>query len=463
MFKKIEIWILYLFLLLGIPISLFFGVLVRQEIEGVTKKGKVDISFLTKPAAYVARLPEKFIKTVLRPSVHRINYPWRENRNFYTQDGFKGVFNSQESYLLLARYQGDLKEGIVELIDLTNFKVLHTWNPDIDGFNESIEKVDEFKFLNRDQNNSRLLLTHPKLTSDGGLLFNWGPLRKIDACSNLVFQNTHDVFHHSIETDMDGNIWVPSYMFPQTIPIRKVGAKLSIEGGYADDGIVKLSPDGEILFEKSVSQIFIDNGLEYLLFSTGDPVFTKDPIHINDIQPAGFEGEFWEKGDVFLSLRHQSMILLYRPSSNKIIWKGTGPFFHPHDVDIINENTISVFNNNSKYFFNGEVVDKHNEVIIYDFEKNQYSSYLSDSLINNDVRTITAGRSEILPNGDLFIEEQNFGRTLYFNSDGTLRWTHVNRAKDGNTYYVAWSRILYNEEDIDVVNNFLKLRDKCLQ
>ena len=38
---------------------------------------------------------------------------------------------------------------------------------------------------------------------------------------------------------------------------------------FMDDGIAKLSSDGEILFEKSVSQIFIDNGLEYLLFSVG--------------------------------------------------------------------------------------------------------------------------------------------------------------------------------------------------
>ena len=72
------------------------------------------------------------------------------------------------------------------------------------------------------------------------------------------------------------------------------------------------------------SKIFIDNGLEYLLFSVGDRYFDKDPIHLNDIQPVDFDGEYWKKGDVFLSLRHQSMVLLYRPSTNKIIWKGTG-------------------------------------------------------------------------------------------------------------------------------------------
>ena len=83
------------------------------------------------------------------------------------------------------------------------------------------------------------------------------------------------------------------------------------------------------------TEIIIENGLEYLLFSVGDGGFDKDPIHLNDIQPVNFDGGFWKKGDVFLSLRHQSMILLYRPSTNEIIWKGTGPFFLQHDVDIL--------------------------------------------------------------------------------------------------------------------------------
>ena len=55
----------------------------------------------------------------------------------------------------------------------------------------------------------------------------------------------------------------------------------------------------KILFEKAVSQIFIDNGLEYLLFSVGDRYFDKNPIHLNDIQPVNIDGEFWKKGDVY--------------------------------------------------------------------------------------------------------------------------------------------------------------------
>ena len=461
MFKKIEIWILYLVIFLGAPFALSFGVLVRQELEGMTKSGIVDISFLTKPALSIARIPEQFIHSFLKRNPLIVNDSWDENRNFYNQEGFNGIPNLKESYLLLSRYDGDLEEGIVELVDLMNFKVLHTWNPDINKFNKEIEKGDEFKTITRDHNNFRTLLFHPKLTQDGGLLFSSSPLRKIDACSNLIFQNQDDIFHHSLETDIDGNIWVPSRMYPQFLPIEKVGRDIPSEQGYLDDAIVKLSPDGEILYEKSVSQIFIENDLGYLLFAVGDRLFTKDPIHLNDIQPVDFDGKFWKKGDVFLSLRHQSMVLLFRPNTNEIVWKWTGPFYHQHDVDIVDESRISVFNNNSKDFVDGDIVDGHNEVIIYDFKTNEYYSYLSDSLIKNDVRTITGGRNQILSNGDLFVVESNYGRTLYFDSDGSLRWEHVNRSKSGKVHRVAWSRILYSSSDIQIVKNFLQLKDKC--
>ena len=456
MFKKIEIWVLYLIILLSFLFAVGFGVLVRQELVGSIKAGWISKSALT-----LAEIPVNLKSLMIDPNV-----ALKVNDRFPYLSGFNGTPNSKEAYLLLSKYNGDSSEGITELVDLRNFQVLHTWNPDIDAFNDLVEPVDEFENLKRDYNNKRARLIHPKLTRDGELLFTEGPLRKINFCSDLVYQNTHNFFHHSIETDIDENIWAPSYLYPQTLPTRIVGRDIRenhnfANNGFADDGITKLSSNGEIIYEKSVSQIFIDNGLEYLLFSVGDQHFVNDPIHLNDIQPVNFDGEFWQKGDVFLSLRHQSMILLYRPSTNKIIWKKTGPFFHQHDVNILDNHRISVFNNNSKDFVDDNIVDGHNEVIIYDFKTDEYSSYLRESLVQSDVRTITQGKSKILPNGELFIEETIYGRILFFNSDGSLRWTYVNRAYNDTVYLVNWSRILYTPEDIRTVKEALNNKGKC--
>lgn len=450
MFKKIEIWILYLFAFLTIPLVISFGFLVRQELEGSTKFG-----LISKSALFLAEMPVNIKRIILEKN--NIAMQTQELR-FGSLSGFDGIPNIQESYLLLSKFDGNLEKGIIELIDLRNFKVLHTWSPNINKFNRKVKNIDEFEYLNRDNNNFRQILYHPKLINDGGLLFNSSPLRKIDRCSNLIFQNDHDIFHHSIETDIEGNIWVPSRMYPQSLPSKKVGRKID---GFIDDAIVKLNPNGEILFEKSVSEIFIENGLEYLLFSTGGYKFKDDPIHLNDIQPVNYKSDYWKKGDVFLSLRNQSMVLLYRPSTNKIIWKGTGPFFYQHDIDILDNNKISIFNNNTKNFIDGDFVDGNNEMIIYDFKKDSYSKYLADSLVKNDVRTITNGRGTILSNGELFIEETNYGRILFIESNGNLRWTYVNRADNDKNYIIGWSRILFKTEDIQIVNNFLDSKGFC--
>ena len=209
--------------------------------------------------------------------------------------------------------------------------------------------------------------------------------------------------------------------------------------------------------------MLIENGMESRLSMVGTShEFQVDPIHINDVQPVNFDGKYWKKGDVFISLGHQSMIILWRPSTEEIVWKYESNIFHQHDVNIVSQHQISIFNNNRKYHYpNKDIVDGNNQILIFNFDTDTVSSYLSKSLVREDVRTLSQGRSDLLENNDLFIEETDYARTLYFNSDGSLRWTHVNRASDGNVYRVGWSRILYTKENIQTVNNFLTNKGTC--
>ena len=455
MFKKIEIWVLYLVLVFVFISYIIFGAILRRELKGGGSYIPV-ITPLSKVVVFLSEIPHnlKYMKS------HDVRTPnqTRENR-FGSLSGFIGDANEKEKYLLLSRYDGDLKEGVVELVDLKSFDVLHTWNPDINSFFEKVDKVEGgvWEHLMRDNNNDRFRIFHPILFEDGSLLFqgNNTPLIKIDKNSELEWMKDDEFYHHSNEEDIDGNVWVCVRYYPYKIDEKYVGDELNT---YSDDGIRRISSNGEILFDKSVSEIFIENDMEYLLFSTTG--FKKDPIHLNDIQPVEKDTKYWKKGDVFLSFRHQSMVMLYRPKTNEIIWKGIGKFYHQHDVDILDDSRISIFNNNSKNTFSGDIVDGNNRVVIYDFETEKYSYHLEKSLKKEDVRTITEGRSQILPNGDLFIEETNYGRLLYFNSDGSLRWTHVNRSKKGNVYLVQWSRILYEDDDIEKVHRFLKINNE---
>ena len=452
MFKKVEIWILYVLILLSLIFAVFFGSLVREEALGSQKYRP-----LSKIALFLAEVPSNFLKIKAGNTQDFVV----ENRFPWIKEGFFGEKSSKEHYLLISRYDGKIKQGIVELVDLRTFSIQHTWNPDYDEYNAAFNKVDEFKFLERDKPDSRALPVHPLMTAKGELFIQDGVLRKIDQCSELIWQSDHDWFHHAIEAGLNESIWVPSHINPHQLRKDIINRKPSNEGGYLDDAIVNISNDGQILYEKSVSNILIENQLEPLLFSVGGPSLNNDPIHLNDIQPVFIDSEFMKSGDLFLSLRNQSMIIHYRPSTEKIMWIGFGKTFHQHDVDILDGGTISIFNNNLKMSSSGSLVDGHNEVLIYNFNTQEYTSYFKEELAKSYVRTRSQGLNQIVNDGGLFVEESNFGRLLYFNPDGSVRWTYLNRAGDGQVYTLAWTRLLHTEQDIIKVNEFLKNKRVC--
>ena len=432
--------------LLSLLLAIGTGILVRQELVGI------KLGIASKTALFLAEIPSNLIRL---GRGQNLDLSVGEQR-FQNVSGFQGKPLEKETYLLLSKYDGDTERSVVELVDLRSFEVKKTWRPDIDKINGLVDtSFPEFQNIHRDINVKRYLIFHPFLTEDGGLIFhNGSPLVKIDKNSQLVWQNQEDAFHHSIEQDHEGNFWVPSRVYPYQVDKEYVGLE---HGNYSDDALTKVSADGEILFQKSVSNIFIEHNLKYLLFKTS--FYINDPLHLNDIQPVLTDGPYWKRGDVFLSLRHLSMIILYRPSTNKIIWKGVEHTAAQHDVNILDDHRISIFNNNAITTIDSSKVDGNNEVLIYDFNTDSYSEYFDEPLEQYDVRTYGEGKSQILDNGDLFIEEQNFGRLLYFNKDTSLQWQYVNRADNGKVYEVKWSRLLHKLEDIIKVRKILNIGD----
>ena len=54
------------------------------------------------------------------------------------------------------------------------------------------------------------------------------------------------------------------------------------------------------------TEILIENGLINRVFTQDK--YSKDPLHLNDIEPIKTDGEYWDRGDLFLSLRNLSFI-----------------------------------------------------------------------------------------------------------------------------------------------------------
>lgn len=195
-----------------------------------------------------------------------------------------------------------------------------------------------FVNLPRDFSRSRYVYTHPLPFPDGSLIFQGmgSPLIKIDVCSRVQWM-IDGAFHHSIERAADGSFWTAQRLIASDLPF--------VDGKFKDDAIVNISADGEILFRKSVARMLLDAGLTRIVYSNNK--YDPDPIHLNDVQPVMSDGPFWKKGDLFLSLRTSSVLLLYRPSTNEVVWSKEGPWLMQHDVDILSDHEIGVYSNNT--------------------------------------------------------------------------------------------------------------------
>ena len=215
---------------------------------------------------------------------------------------------------------------------------------------------------------------------------------------------------------------------------------------YHDDGIAKVSLDGKILFEKSVTEILIENNLFELISNV---YYGDDPIHLNDIEPVNFSNDYWSKGDIFLSVRSLSLIILYRPSTNEVIWYKQGPWRFQHDIDIVDDNTIAIFDNNVTLGW-GESLNNNN-LYFYNFETGTSEKKYEKLFINHNINSKTGSLYKILENGDIYVEEEEHGRILRGDSEGNLRWEFIWNS------LINWSRYISEDEFKNL--NFLK--QKC--
>lgn len=429
LFKKIELWAVGLLLVLA-----FIGMLVFSNMAVYTALGGRGLGLPGRAAFKLSDMPG-LVERMNNADLFRAPggaelHAGKSGFSFSYAPGSRPDLG----YLLLSRFDGDARRAYVELYDLNTQQMVHRWGPDTDAIFAGAEFSSRLVDLQVDRHSERLILRHPFLTDDGGLLLKTKtPLYKIDACNSLVWINATDAFHHSIEMDDEGVIWTSSHIEPSEIPGINPDR-------FMDDGIAALDADGTLLMNRSLPQIFIDNDMEYIVY--GGARHESDPVHANDIQPVLEDGPHWQKGDLFISMRTPSMVMLYRPSTNEIVWHRQGPWILQHDVDILDDHRISIFDNNAAEYAGEQGILRTVEVMIYDFETGEVTSPWKDRLAELNVRSVTEGLKEILPGGELFVEETNYGRALMLAPDGALLWDYVNRAGTGDVYDLSWSRVI---------------------
>lgn len=363
----------------------------------------------------------------------------QENRSEFDFGGLKLRDTSFQDpgFLLISGLSKVYNQVVVELFSIAENRVLHRWVPDIAKI---LEKTPEFNDGPNMEKSYRV--QHPLLLEDGGLVFTSGagPLVKINGCGDIEWVLIHK-FHHSIELDHQGNIVTCSKIDgdgPGTVlPIR-------------DDAIAVVSPDGTLVEEYSIAKILLDHGHRALIYGIGR--FEHNRIHLNDAQPIIEEAGMAEIGDVLISSRHLSTVALIEPKSGTIKWLKTGPWLNQHDINLLPDGRYSIFGNDMVrgYDKTGNVlVEKGvSDVYIYDPASDTVSQPYLTVMRDEKIGSLTQGRSRVLANGDVYIEQTDSARMLRISEKG-IRWEYVNAVSENTVGALHWSRYL-TEKEVDL-------------
>jgi hypothetical protein len=436
LFRPVPLWVLILLTLIGVAVTIEFGAIVLKPAP-MGSVGDAAVAIAAIPHTLGTLLPGGGIDYVEGDYRRQPAGLWRNPAQPFVDPG----------YMLVTTYGSGRPRPVVQLVRLSDGRVMRDFAPDVDAANARSTFTSDLIILKRDRDATRNLMMHPLLMPDGGLIIHdSSPLARFDACGKLMWM-VDGIFHHSVERGPDGNLWAV-YRYPKAREPR-VGPK------FNDEAVAEISPDGRMLRLERIADILERNHMGGLW--RGRP-YNDDPFHLNDVQPVLASGRYWQRGDLFLSLRNLSMVMLYRPSTGKVLWWRSGPWSFEHDVSVIDDHRITIFDNHWRVAFPEGEVDGLNRVPVYDFATDQVSFPYAAATTRNAIRTHAQGRATPLPNGDLMLEETERGRVIRTSADGILRWRYI--AADGamRRLQLRWSRYLDPTTDGPAIQAAMKAR-----
>ena len=424
-----------------------FGSLLKHHYTGGER-----FQSLQNIAVTIADVPSNIKEILLQPPSHLLTARDRQEFKDY-KAGFNFKNKKDLDILFLLNYTNPSNnKHEINLIDLQTYESIFEYKFDYELFTKiKSENNEKFKKYITNDNfvlRSTFLTKNLNLISltTGHIIVKFSP-----ANNEVIWFNDDYNFHHTFYVNEN-----EKYIWAIGCSKNSKLDKIYLSNNFCDDSVIKININtGKIIEEISVTQIMIDEGIHNHLFIGRSDISVPDPLHINDVEEVISDTNFTKKGNLFLSLGHTNMILLINPNTKKILWKLSDKLFHQHDVDIINDDEIAIFNNN-RIITNKDKVFKNNEINVYNFKTNELSSPYDNILNDNDVKTVNQGLMEITEYG-IFVEEQNSGRYIFFEKNGNVIFEYLNKSDNNSyVYQVHWSRLITNKGKINEIRRNLK-------
>ena len=393
--------------------------------EGLAKKNapathSVLISSLDMVTTFITQFRALINTGQINPQVKAVEFP----------TGFSIPINEDLTGRLLVS-SFDVKHGVssVFLFDVQTQELLKSWYPDT-GELAVLSSQSEVETAENLPQNFRS--QHPIITPDGGVIIGSGEgmIVKLGNDSKIEWHIDRH-FHHSIEPGLNDNQYITQIAINRPATLKN-GRQLK---DLRNDGYAVFSGDGSFIEEKSLAQILIDNGYEGLLLGSA---WENDRLHLNDAEYIFETDGYVRKGDIMLSARNLSIVLLYRPDENKIVWLQQGPFLNQHDIDYLGNGQFSIFGNDNVRFGNPRTYSSFSSIYVFDMKTDSTQKFLT--LDRAGVSADTQGRSQLLDNGDIFVDDGM--RAMILDNAGNIKLSYSHPAGKNNAGAMHWSRYL---------------------
>jgi len=265
---------------------------------------------------------------------------------------------------------------------------------------------------------------------NGDVVFNFEQLGlvRMTPCGELVWKLAYRT-HHSVFLDEQGDLWVAGQITHTERSVKYPNHSPP----FREPMVLKVSTNGEILKEISVFEVLIQNDLRGYLHLSSTTIWNSvvhgGTLHLNDVEvfPTTLDEGIFKHGDIMISLRNISTVLVFDPNNLKIRYITTGRFTRQHDPDFLDGNTISVFDNNQ---IAPDNYGHQSRIQIISASTGEIDIWYEGSE-TEPFYTSIMGKNQWLEDGSLLVTDSFNGRAFQLNPNREIVWEFVNLVDEG--------------------------------
>lgn len=444
LFKKIELWILILVLILLLIGTIIFGWVVRHTTIGGERAGRIgeiavsvaSIPYTVKVLLFGKPLSEniynpnklasdsisKDVTTLYNLKLYKNVWPNAQNSPKYFIK--KGAI-SQDPLAILARVN-DSGEEVFSIFNKKREVVKILSNVVRSDEDKSSAKLgsSQFHFFN---DGSYLIWTH-----GGAGLF------RLNHCGEIIWQLS-GIYHHHFSI-ADGKLYILG------LPVSQLSTDDLKNWNHSDILNIIDIESGEILQSISIQEIAARNlpNIDPFFYerwkNTINPkgVLSHDFLHLNKIEvlPSKLREQYPDLPNeaLLISARHINLLFIVDPKTLEINWFSHGNTQVQHDPRFIGNNMIAVFNNAfDKNHSKLQDPSNYSSIKVYDFTNKEWTTLYNMKPING--YTAHSGRFDISNDGSMAFELTLQGRVVEINPDHEPFFEFISYRDQNSVYW----------------------------